>query len=71
MILIYINCTSFRPFVIGDFGLFAAVILSVFDSFPKRVGSAALGSKIRMKTVTVNKHLRFVMALINKGVKVN
>ena len=63
------NGKSFRPSVIRDFGLFIAVILSVFDSVGKRIGSAALASKINMKTATVDKHLRFVMAMINKGVR--
>ena len=59
---------TFYPKVIGDYKIFAEVILSKFVAANKRLGSTALGKKIDMPQSTCDKYLRFIMCLINKNV---
>lgn len=58
----------FKPRVIGDHKVFAAVALQAMDEQGARLGARALGKKMNISESTVNKNLRMTQALINKNV---
>ena len=54
---------------IRDFGVFAAVCLEAFKRKGRRLGSKSLEKDTGVAQGTADKYLRFIMCLINKGIR--